>query len=111
MVAFTSLEPVRAFAAIMVLAPLLLMLMLAISITTENPKTQPERGCRLVVLGCSTIGCKTVGRIAWGTGNLRIHVKSCHKGILKGSGLGKSGAGISSMSRPYFPKRRMFLRM
>ena len=38
MVAFTSLEPVRAFAAIMVLAPLLLMLMLAMSITTENPK-------------------------------------------------------------------------
>jgi hypothetical protein len=65
MVAFTSLEPVRAFAAIMVLTPLLLTLMLAMSITTENPKTQPERRCRLVVLGCRTIGCITVGRIAW----------------------------------------------
>jgi hypothetical protein len=44
-------------------------------------------------------------------GNLRIRVKGCHKGILKGRGFGKSGAGISSISRPYFPKRRMFLRM
>ena len=45
------------------------------------------------------------------SGNLKIRVKSCHKGILNGRGCGKSGAGMSSMSRPYFPKRRMFLRM
>lgn len=67
MVAFTSLEPSTAFsAAIMMLAPFLLLpLMLAMSSTTENPKTQPERRCRLVVLGCITIGCITIGRIAW----------------------------------------------
>jgi hypothetical protein len=66
-VAFTSLEPTRAFsAAIMMLAPFLLLpLVLAMSSTTENPKTQPERRGRLVVLGYSTIGCITVGRIAW----------------------------------------------
>jgi hypothetical protein len=64
MVAFISLQPVVAFSItiIMVLAPLLLLpLMLAMSSTTENSKTQPERRCRLVVLGRIT-----VGRIAWG---------------------------------------------
>jgi NADPH-dependent curcumin reductase CurA len=45
------------------------------------------------------------------TGNLKIRVKSCHWGILKGRGLGLRGAGSSSMSRPYFPNRRRFLRM
>jgi hypothetical protein len=45
MVAFISLQPVVAFSTttIMVLAPLLLPLMLAMSSTTENSKTQPER--------------------------------------------------------------------
>jgi hypothetical protein len=61
MVAFTSLEPARAFAVIMVLAPLLLPFMLAMSSTTEHPETQPEGRCRLIVLRC--IG---VGLISWG---------------------------------------------
>lgn len=60
MVAFTSLEPARGFAAIMVLAPLLLLLMLAMSSTTENPETQPEGRCRLIGLRCII-----VGRITW----------------------------------------------
>ncbi len=51
------------------------------------------------------------GGIRTRSGNLNIRVKSCHKGILKGRGFGKSGSGISSMSRPYFPKRRMCVRM
>jgi hypothetical protein len=72
-VAFTSLEPAWAFAAIMVLAPFLLPLVLAVSPTTENPKTQPERRCRLVVLGWRTIGFINVGRIAWSI-CARLHV-------------------------------------
>ncbi len=40
-------------------------------------------------------------------GRLRIHVKTGHKGILKGRSGGTRGLGLSSMSRSYFPKRRM----
>ena len=61
MVAFTSLVPARAFATIMVLAPLLVPLMFAMFSATENPETQPERRCRLIVLWWIF-----VGRITWG---------------------------------------------
>lgn len=60
MVALASLEPARAFPVIMVLVPLLLPFMLAMSSTTEHPETQPKGRCRLIVL--RWIG---VGLIRW----------------------------------------------
>ena len=45
------------------------------------------------------------------TGRFRIRVKIGHSGISKGSGAGTSGSGKSSMSREYFPKRRICFRV
>jgi hypothetical protein len=44
-------------------------------------------------------------------GRLRIRVKSGHKACSKGSGCGFSGSGVSSMSRVYRPKRRIWRRI
>ena len=44
-------------------------------------------------------------------GRFRIRVKSGHKVGSNGSGCGLSGPGRSLMSRAYWPKRRMWLRV
>lgn len=56
----------------------------------------------------SAVQCTMIG---YGSGNLKIRVKSCHKGRSNGRCAGSSGSGRSSMSRSYFPKRRMCLRV